>query len=130
MQKKISLFLTIFFSLSTVLLYAQSTISGTVNDTRESPLTGATLILTPSNAATVTTTDGRFEFKNIATGTYVLTISYVGMKTYTETLTLDQEDLSLSVTLEDDLLNLDNVVVTGSFDPRTQLEFQLQPKKI
>ena len=43
-------------------------------------------------------------------------------KTKRESFDVKKDDISFEFILEEDLLNLDNVVVTGNFDPRVQLE--------
>jgi len=65
---------------------------------------------------------GIYEILGVNSGTYVLTVSYVGTKTHSETIEVSNENLSLSIILENDPLNLQNVVVTGNFEPRLQLE--------
>lgn len=102
-------------------IFSQVTISGEVKDQQGAPLAGAHVVLEPSNNFSVTDLQGFFEIPNVASGDYLLTITYVGIKTYSDTIAVGTEDLSLSMTLEDDLLNLDNVVVTGTFEPRAQL---------
>ncbi len=59
--------------------------------------------------------DGAFTIENIPSGTYVLRVSHVGYKTYEKSLSIgDQDKKMLHITLEEDVLNLDQVVVSGT----------------
>ncbi|MFS4491364.1 TonB-dependent receptor domain-containing protein [Maribacter sp. 2308TA10-17] len=115
------LFLVLFFTLSAT-VFGQVEVNGLVNDTSGKPLAGATISLEPSNQFTSTDRDGNFKLSNIDSGDYSLRISYLGFKTYSDTISIGAENISLTFELEADLLNLQNVVVTGNFDPRVQLE--------
>lgn len=108
-----------FFSAS---LLAQSTITGDVSDSRKMPLVGAEVLLTPSGLFATTDVQGHFEFYDVPEGEYTIKIRYLGVKTYIKTIGVKNEDITLEAILEDDLLNLEGVVVTGNFDPRTQFE--------
>ncbi len=103
-------------------VFAQATLSGKVQDVQGQPLEGANVNLEPLNHHLFTNLRGFFKIPDIQTGEYVLTITYLGAKTFTKKVAVGNDDLVFSVTMEDDLLQLHNVVVTGTFDPRTQLE--------
>ncbi|MRI00539.1 TonB-dependent receptor [Kriegella sp. EG-1] len=114
------LFATFFIISSTV--FSQITINGEVKDNLGNPLAGANVFLSPADKYVVTDMQGEFEIPGVNKGTYILTITYVGIRTYKETLEIANEDISLELTLLDDPLNLQNIVVTGNFDPRLQLQ--------
>lgn len=116
-----TLFLVLLFSAFTG-VFAQVEINGTVSDTSGIPLIGANILLEPSNQFGTTNSNGNFQIAEVNSGDYTIVVSYLGLKTKSETITVGTENLSLSFSLEEDLLNLNNVVVTGSFDPRLQLE--------
>lgn len=103
-------------------IWAQGSISGTVKDTSGESLVGVNISLQPSGTFTVTDADGNFNLTDIKNGSYELIISFLGLKTYSENLIIENQEISRAIVLEKDLLNLQNVVVTGSFDPRLQLE--------
>ena len=121
MSRKIIFLFVIIYGLQNALV-AQVSVKGEVKDLRGEPLSGAHVSLQPSSHFSITDLQGIFEIPNVAAGNYVLTITYLGAKTYRDNVIVAKEELNLSFTLEDDLLNLQNVVVTGTFDPRTQLE--------
>lgn len=103
-------------------VFSQVVVSGKVKDGRGAPLVGAEVTLDSSNHFSVTDVQGDFKIQKVAPGNYLLSITHLGLKTYRDTITVGEKGLSLSLTLQDDLLNLQTVVVTGTFDPRTQLE--------
>jgi len=111
----------LFLVLST-LSFAQVTITGAVKNISGEVLSQATVLLKPSNKFAVTDKDGFYEISEVDSGTYSLTVSYLGYKTYSDKLVVGTDNILRSFILEEDLLNLQNVVVTGSFDPRIQLE--------
>jgi TonB-dependent receptor len=54
------------------------TITGTVTDTSQAILPGATVKLDPGNASVVSDGQGQFTITNVAPGTYTVTVDYVG----------------------------------------------------
>ena len=112
------LLISVFFSR----LSAQVTVSGEVNDEDGVPLSGAHITLDPSNKFAIADMQGTFEIRGVGAGDYVITVTYVGVKSHTETIEVGNDDMSFTFTLQDDPLNLENVVVTGHFEPRLQLE--------
>ncbi|QCW99585.1 TonB-dependent receptor [Aggregatimonas sangjinii] len=111
----------VFFTAGVTSIFSQITLSGEVIDSNGVPLSGAHIGLEPSSKFGISDMEGQFQIEGVPAGDYILTVSYVGVKTYSESVTVATEALSFSISLEDDPLNLQNVVVTGSFDPREQL---------
>lgn len=114
-------FLVIFFLFLTTAGWAQNSVSGVVKATNGQPLQNAHVSLFPTKFSTITDSKGSFVFKNIANGEYKITITYLGTAKHHKKINVDGS-VSLSITLEQDPLNLNNVVVTGSFDPQIQLQ--------
>ena len=120
-----SIFTLFFFFLLSVALtpiFSQISVSGAVTDENGDVLSGAHVSLPPTTKFGITDREGFFQIDGVVSGSYILTISYTGVKTYSEPIDVEEENLSFKITLKDDPLNLQNVVVTGSFDPREQLE--------
>ena len=92
--------------LTSTLLYAQAEISGTVLDPTGETVIGATVMEKGTSNGTVTDFDGNFKLKVEAGKTLV--ISYIGFMTQ-EVPAAD----GMTVTLQDDQLALQEVVVTG-----------------
>ncbi len=92
-------------------------ISGVVSDKANQPLIGVAVQLLETRQGTLTDLDGKYMLEGtVASGTYTLQMSYLGYANFTRTITIDDANrkLDLNVTLEEDALALDEVVVTGS----------------
>lgn len=102
-----------------------SSLSGTVQDVKGEVIPGATVLAvhqpTGTRYGVLTATNGRFLIANaLPGGPYVLTTSFVGMKTDTRSdlqLTLG-EDLTLKIVLSEQAVLLENVVVRGNRDTK------------
>ena len=106
---KIKLQLTLLFALCGMLYtFAQTAVSGSVAGTDGQPIPGATVIVQGTNNGTTSDFDGNFTITVEENQT--LEISYVGYETQ-EIIFTGQD--SLSVTLEQDLNELEEIVVTG-----------------
>ena len=102
-------------------LFAQSSkISGKVIDTKGIALAGATIILKGSTTGTTTDPNGNFSIERVSNGSYKMSISFVGFVHKEFSVTVPQTS-PLTVTLEDDVNGLEEVVVTGVFDKRTKM---------
>lgn len=81
------------------------TLSGKVN------LPGAAIILSPQKG-TVSATDGSFRIEGLCAGTYDLTASFLGYKTFTKKVQLPQSE-PLVIVLEEESTKLNEIVVEG-----------------
>ena len=63
-------------------------ISGTVTDSGHYVLPGARIELEPKGLTVVSDQQGRFTIQNVPGGNYMLAVSYVGLRSYTEQLTV------------------------------------------
>ena len=106
MQMKQKRFILSFLSLLLcTIMYAQQEIAGTVTDAM-GPVIGATVMEKGTSNGTVTDFDGNFKIKVKAGATLVF--SYIGY----QTKELPAQN-GMQVTMEDDALALNEVVVTG-----------------
>lgn len=99
--------LLLFLLFCSATAYCQ-TVTGTVSDANNQPVTGATVLIKNTNKATVTTGAGRFRIN--ASGSDVLVISSVGFTTREVEL---NGRSSLDITLESGTQNMNEVVVTA-----------------
>lgn len=111
MRKNLSLFLLLFMlSVSSLIAFGQQKIvSGTVFDSGNNGLPGATVIIKGTSKGTVTDVDGKFALSDVPSDA-VLVFSFVGMKT-TEVDVANQS--VINVKLKDDAIGLDEVVAIG-----------------
>ena len=109
--------LTKLFSFLFVLSgFAQSTISGTVTDSKGNPLEGANVYLDGTYDGATSQTDGTFSFKTEETGQQTLVVSFLSYDTYQQ-----QGDIgsfrNINIKLRDDVNSLDTVVISaGAFE--------------
>lgn len=96
-------------------LMAQVTITGKVTDSKGNPVPGATVSISKTGFATATENDGSFTLAtNLKAGNYEVTISSVGLKSETRKITATDGPNVLNLSLAEDVLGLDEVVVTGT----------------
>ena len=111
MKTKLKLFYVFVFAMliNIGLVSAQSIIvKGTVSDGNGEPLIGASIMDQNSQMGTITDIDGKFSIK--AQNGDKISCSYVGYSTATKTV----EGNVLDFTLNNDLLKLDEVIITGA----------------
>ncbi|TRW23874.1 TonB-dependent receptor [Flavobacterium zepuense] len=102
-------FLVVLVVLLPAAAFAQSkTVQGTVLDATNTPIPGVSVVIKGTAKSAATDIDGKFAIE--ANQGDVLEISYIGMKTQQITVT-DKADYS--VTLADDVAELEEVVVVG-----------------
>ncbi len=108
-KKTCFVFIAFFWS---VLLHSQNTVSGIILDTSSTPLVGATITVKElKSAGSVTDFNGKYQL-TLPDGTYTVSISYIGFKTFNTTIYLkDGEQRTLNATLKEDLNQLSDVVI-------------------
>ena len=106
MKKHFNLF-SLFFLATSMIAFAQSSVTGTVSDADGSPLPGATVIVQGTSSGVTTDFDGNYSI-NASSGD-VLSFSYVGYQTVDITV---GSSLTINVTLTSDSA-LDEVIVTA-----------------
>ncbi len=114
-------FLILLLTFINVAAFAQSgKVNGKISDVKGQPLTGASIIIKNTNKGATTDSKGEFVIDNLENGKYTVVMSFIGYKTK-ETLVTVPQVMSLSVQLDEDVSDLDEVVVTGVFDKRTKM---------
>ena len=90
--------------------------SGTVTDSENNiPLAGVSVFIENTSFGTVTDFDGNYSFQvNLATGDYTLTASSLGYSTQKISVSFSGGEVTNDISLSEDLLSLDEVVVTGN----------------
>ncbi|QLG44067.1 SusC/RagA family TonB-linked outer membrane protein [Costertonia aggregata] len=114
-----SLLLLLFLAVSN-LTSGQTTpysFSGNVTDQSSGiPVAGASIFIENTTTGTVTDFDGNYSFRaNLEPGEYILVASYLGYSTKKIPISLGaSNDVVNDISLQEDLLSLDEVVVTGN----------------
>lgn len=86
-------------------------IKGTVTDNKKQPLIGATIIIKGTSIGVVTDENGNFSLR-VPEGTAAINVSYIGYQPREISL---GNQTSFKVVLEEDMVTMDDVVVTGFF---------------
>ncbi|APZ46109.1 TonB-dependent receptor [Polaribacter reichenbachii] len=108
-MKKIIFFLFLFAS---VIANAQSfTVKGTVYNENKEPLAGASVFVKENKLGTSTDFDGNFSLK-LAKGTYTLEVSFLGYKTISDKIIINQNE-EYDIILKQDETVLEEVLVSA-----------------
>lgn len=111
---KAAIFLILFFV--SLFTFGQATISGVVKDEKGEAIPGANVSVEGTYDGASTELDGHFRFITAETGEQVLSITFVGYKSFTQTIQLNGQDIELQVVLKEAINQLDAVVISaGSF---------------
>lgn len=103
-------------------VFAQVKVSGNVRNINNTPVENASIILTTTSQKTTSNSTGEFSISNVTSGNYQISVMLLGYKSIIKNIEVKNDDLVLNFILESDLLNLQTVVVTGTFDPRLGIE--------
>jgi hypothetical protein len=113
-----SLFLLFSFQLLLSGVFAQVQLSGRVTDQKKMPLCGANVYFKNSYEGATADSTGKFNFKSNLKGVNVLTVSFIGYKTYIQELNLDSfKTKELNIILKESDSQMNEVVINaGSFE--------------
>ena len=112
-------FLKIFTLLFGVVSFAQTTVSGTINDESGLPLPGANIIVVGTSSGAISDFDGKFSLKVNQEPPFTIQISSIGFETTTQNITANNQDIS--VVLSEGSI-LDEVVISASRTPERIFE--------
>ncbi|WP_438426568.1 TonB-dependent receptor domain-containing protein [Aquimarina macrocephali] len=122
MRTRLCIILFLVFGIGDSIAQGGKSVSGTIKDNKGIPVIGVNIVLEGTNRGATSDFDGEYIINNLETNaTYVLIISSVGFKTVREEIVM-ADNIVRDIVLEEDLLSLDEIVVTGSSNPRTKLE--------
>ena len=99
-------------------------IKGFVADENNNGLAGAYIFLYPVNEVTITDDKGFFTINNISKGIYEIQISFIGYKTFIDTLALNENKI-YNVQLRVSALDLQEITVTGNYTENRKKEESL-----
>lgn len=116
MHRKFSwLFVFLLFTANIFAQRANYEIKGRISDA-SGPVPGATIRLEGTSIGAVSNGSGDYSISaNLAEGNYKLLVSSVGFATSTQSISLgNQTNIVQNISLKEDIMNLDEIVVTGS----------------
>lgn len=112
--------LLLFFFVSGMSVYSQTTIKGNVVDQNDDPVPGANIVIAGKAIGTVTDFDGNFLLNTSENPPFTLNITSIGFVASTANIT--QSDQTLSVVLNEAQTSLDEVVISASRTPERIFE--------
>jgi len=115
---KIYLFIVSLFFCS--ITYAQTSVSGSVKDSKNEPIPGANVKVVGDSAGTVTDSDGNFTLSTAKKPPFDLEVSSVGYGT--KKVSVSSNNQKVSVSLKDEETKLDEIVVSASRTPERVIE--------
>ncbi|TVQ67141.1 MAG: TonB-dependent receptor [Balneolaceae bacterium] len=113
-QKLLTILLMVFFS-SQIALAQTGSIVGQVTDAETGEtLPGASILLTQLDRGAATDFDGNYVIQNVPAGTYNLTASFVGYRTFRQTVQVNAgQTTTLNIVMQTGAIGLDEVIVSG-----------------
>jgi len=112
-------FFKIFTLLFSVLSFAQTTVTGTVNDESGLPLPGANVIVVGTSSGAISDFDGKFTLKVSQNPPFTIQVSSIGFETSTQEITSNNQDITVAL-VEGSVL--DEVVISASRTPERIFE--------
>lgn len=101
---------------------ASYNISGVVKNVKGETLQRVTVSLENTAYATMTDASGRYALAGVPEGEYTIVFTYVGYMSYSQKIVVAGGNLAVNAQLSEDLLKLDDVVVTSTGNPQKKIE--------
>lgn len=114
-MKTSSIYISIFLFFLSASLYAQNSISGRVYlaETGE-VLQGAHVSVRNTTLGVATDRDGRYELTGLRNGEYIIRVSYFGLQTMEEAVSVSGSNISRDFAMNETSIDLNAIVVTGT----------------
>ena len=114
MFKRLLFGVFILFFMSSLAFAQSGTIEGRVTDTISGEdLPGVNVAIKSLQKGVSTDTNGEYTLTNIPSGTYKITFSFIGYTTFETEINVSEEVETLDVSLEPDVLGLEQIVVSA-----------------
>lgn len=110
-MKKLLLFL--FLGINAT-IYAQE-ISGVITDNQNNPLPNVDVFIEDLKIGTSTNADGYYILRNLPSTSVDITFSFLGFKTVHRIVEVTDSPVSLNITLEESVFNMDEVIIATPF---------------
>ena len=113
----IRLIFFIFFFAGYNFLNAQTTVSGTITDSKGNGIPGANVFIKDSYDGITSDAVGKFSFSTSEKGEQILTVSFIGFETWEQKIKLDSAEKKVRVKLKDAINELKTVTIAaGAFE--------------
>ncbi len=105
------------------MLWAQSSVTGTVLDEKGNPVVGANIVIEGTTLGAATDMSGFYRVLNVPPGSVTVKVFYIGYKSQEKSVTVPRSgEVQANFTLRKDILDMSSVVVTGMANPKEKLE--------
>ena len=116
-MKMLTNLLALFFILTTAYSFGQTTLKGKVIDEKGVGLPGANVSLKGSYDGATADAEGNFQFKTAEKGEQIVQSSFIGYEAYSQTITLKNGLMELTLKMRETANELNTVTVTaGTFE--------------
>jgi iron complex outermembrane receptor protein len=112
-MKKILLFISMLICTGAAYGQSGNNVSGTIVNSKDQPVVGATVSLLNTNYVTSSDKSGAYHFKNIPNGQYLLHVSSIGFAEINKEVSVSGQNLTVNFSLTETANQLDEVVVTA-----------------
>ncbi len=99
----------------TAISYGQNSISGTVTDSYDMPLAGASVYAPEIHKSTVTDADGKYTLNSVPPGQIRIIFSYIGFRSLEKNIAFRKE-MTLDVIMAESVHQMDEVIVSTAFN--------------
>ena len=100
----------------TALTQAQNTVSGTITDTNNKPLSGVSIYIQELQKGTISKVDGTYSLTNLPKGNVSISYALVGYGAQNKTSTGNQKHTIINVHLATSVFEMDEVIVSTAFN--------------
>lgn len=108
--------LSILFTLTAVICFSQTKVTGRVTDENGEGIPGANVSIKDSYDGASTNVEGKFEFTTSETGTKVIVITFIGYKNFEKEVVLNGVEVKIEAPLKETINELEAVTITaGAF---------------
>ena len=124
MKKQLLLFLSITFC-----TLASAQITGTITNTKGEPLPFVNILIENTYKGTTSNDDGYYELSVSETKTFNIVYTYLGYKTVKKNVVVDKFPYTVNVTLEEESVSLNEVVLASEENPANAIIRQTIAKR-
>lgn len=110
------LIFSILFVGFTAMALGQSKLSGIITDEKNSPISGANIILPELHKETVSDENGKFSISSLPNGNHKVVVSFIGFTTQIKTVNFSGKETALYIVLIESEEHMDEVIVSTAFN--------------
>lgn len=110
-----ALYLILFLGF-TLVIPAQNKISGIVTNKKSDPVANVLVSIPEIHKETVSDAIGKYALNNLPKGTFTIVLSLNGYTSQKQLITIADKEITLNITLEDNIVHMDEVIVSTAFN--------------